>query len=200
MFKSKLHVRGTKNMDDLKRCLIYWIERGFRETKNEQMTVVFDMLGSGMSNIDMEYTKFIINTFKNYYPDSLNWILVYEMPWIMNGEWKLPPTAPKASHISNIFSSSHISNHQKAPAEKSRWTSQVHQREECGRIHRRGEYASVMGRTGQLRVLFRARITSEWRSEAWEWHAAPAGKQQRRRAGESEFNAAEGESGDLVWK
>lgn len=86
MFKSKLHIRGTKNMDDLKRCLIYWIERGFRETKNEQMTVVFDMLGSGMSNIDMEYTKFIINTFKNYYPDSLNWILVYDMPWIMNGE------------------------------------------------------------------------------------------------------------------
>lgn len=85
MFKSKLHIRGSKNMDDMKRCLVYWIERAFRQTKNEKITVVFDMLDSGMSNIDLEYTKLLINIFKQYYPNSLNLILVYEMPWIMNG-------------------------------------------------------------------------------------------------------------------
>lgn len=85
MFKSKLHTRGSRAIDDLKRCFIYWIERGMRQSKNEQLTVVFDMMNSGMSNIDMEYTKIIINTFKHYYPNSLNYILVYEMPWIMTG-------------------------------------------------------------------------------------------------------------------
>lgn len=44
------------------------------------------MMDTGLSNIDLEYTKTIVNTFKLYYPNSLNWILVYEMPWIMNGK------------------------------------------------------------------------------------------------------------------
>lgn len=86
MFKCRTHFRGSRSADDLKRCLVYWIERGFRETKGDKLTVVFDMLSTGMGNIDMDYTKNIINIFKQYYPNSLNWILVYDMPWIMNGE------------------------------------------------------------------------------------------------------------------
>lgn len=85
-FLCKLHVRGSKNLDDLKRIMVYWIERGFRESNNEKLTLIFDMADTGLRNIEMEYTQYIINTFKNYYPNSLNWILVYEMPWIMNGK------------------------------------------------------------------------------------------------------------------
>lgn len=33
LFKCKLHTRGSKDMNDLKRCLVYWIERAFRESK-----------------------------------------------------------------------------------------------------------------------------------------------------------------------
>lgn len=87
VFKSKLHVRGTRDIEDLKKCLVYWSERAFRQSKNDKITVVFDMLESGFRNIDLEYTKLIINILKQYYPNSLNWILVYEMPWIMNGKW-----------------------------------------------------------------------------------------------------------------
>lgn len=89
MFKAKWHTRGSKNLDELKKCLVYWIERGFRQSKNEKLTVVFDMMDTGMSNVDLEYTKTIINTFKLYYPNSLNWILVYDMPWIMNGKTRM---------------------------------------------------------------------------------------------------------------
>lgn len=117
MFKSKLHIRGSKNQEDLKRCMVYWIERGFRESNNDHLTLVFDMLDSGLSNIDMEYTRTVINIFKYYYPDSLNWILVYEMPWIMNGECELLRLR-KAFFIS--IASSYVSNHQKASAKESR--------------------------------------------------------------------------------
>lgn len=89
MFKSKWHTRGSKNMDDLKRCLLYWIERAFRESKNEKITVIFDMMDTGMSNIDLEFTKLIINIFKQFYPNSLNWILIYDMPWIMNATFQI---------------------------------------------------------------------------------------------------------------
>ena len=58
IFKSKLYIRGSKNMDDLKRVLIYWIERSFRESKNDQITVMFDMAGTGLSNIVRDFEIF----------------------------------------------------------------------------------------------------------------------------------------------
>ena len=84
VFKGKLHTRGTRNIDDIKRCLVYWIERAMRQSNGESLTIVFDMMNTGMSNIDLEYTRNIINIFK-LYPNALNYILVLEMPWIMNG-------------------------------------------------------------------------------------------------------------------
>ena len=84
IFRSKMHTRGQQNMDDLKRCLVYWIERAFRQSNGDSLTIVFDMMNTGMSNIDLEYMRNIINIFK-LYPNSLNYILVLEMPWIMNG-------------------------------------------------------------------------------------------------------------------
>jgi CRAL/TRIO domain len=37
----------------------------------------------------MEFTRYIIDVFKYYYPNSLNWILVYEMPWILNATFQI---------------------------------------------------------------------------------------------------------------
>lgn len=113
IFKSKLHFRGTRSMEDLKRCLVYWIERGRRQAKNEQLTVIFDMLDSSLANIDLEYAKTIINTLKLYYPNSLNWILVYEIPWSSTVRKDFPShwRAWKLS-IFHCFSS-HFSNHKK---------------------------------------------------------------------------------------
>lgn len=51
----------------------------------EQITAFFDMEDSGMSNMDLDYTRYIINLFKHYYPNSLNYILVYELPWVLTG-------------------------------------------------------------------------------------------------------------------
>lgn len=84
--KCCLHSRGSKNMDDLKRCLLYWIERAFRETKNDQITLVFDCKNLGLSHFDIEFTSHIITTLKNYYPSTLNWILVFDMPWTVHGK------------------------------------------------------------------------------------------------------------------
>lgn len=102
-YKFRLHTRGSKNMDDLKRCFLYWIERGFREAKNDQMTMVFDLMNSGMSNIEMEYMNYIINTLKTHYPNSLNYTLIYEMPWFMNGKEKSFVKASKALIFPLIF-------------------------------------------------------------------------------------------------
>ena len=41
--------------------------------------------GAGLKNMDMEFVQFIIGTIKDFYPDPLNYILVLEMPWVLNG-------------------------------------------------------------------------------------------------------------------
>lgn len=43
----------------------------------------------GMSNLEMEFIIYMINTCKMYYSNFLYSILVYEMPWFMNGKQKL---------------------------------------------------------------------------------------------------------------
>lgn len=44
------------------------------------------MMGSGLSNLDMEFTNYLINLLKMYYPAFLNYIIIYEMPWVLNGK------------------------------------------------------------------------------------------------------------------
>lgn len=52
------------------------------------ISIFFDMDGAGLSNMDMEYTKYVISLFKNYYPYFLNYILIFEMAWVLNGMYK----------------------------------------------------------------------------------------------------------------
>ena len=44
------------------------------------------MMETGLSNMDMEFTKYLISLNKLYYPSFVNYILIYEMPWVLNGE------------------------------------------------------------------------------------------------------------------
>lgn len=61
----------------------------FREEKGEWITVFFDMCDTGMKNMDMEFIQYMINLFKNYYPWILNYIIVFEMPWLLSGKFNI---------------------------------------------------------------------------------------------------------------
>ncbi|CAH1105355.1 unnamed protein product [Psylliodes chrysocephalus] len=89
VFKCNKHTKGAVDMDILKRGIIYWFERLERLTKGEKITIFFDMEGCGLSNMDMEVTKYLIELFKEYYPYFLNYILIYEMPWILSAAFKI---------------------------------------------------------------------------------------------------------------
>ncbi|XP_054273872.1 motile sperm domain-containing protein 2-like [Macrosteles quadrilineatus] len=89
ILKCKKHVKGTKDFEELKRMVIYWFERAERKDRGEQITVFFDMAETGLNNIEMEYIKYLISLFKHYYPDFLNYILIFEIPWILNATFKI---------------------------------------------------------------------------------------------------------------
>ncbi|XP_062390607.1 motile sperm domain-containing protein 2 [Sardina pilchardus] len=91
-FKVKLHVKDTKTFQDKKKYVAFWLERYAKREPGMPLTVVFDMTESGLSNIDMEFVKYIINCFKVYYPKFLSKMIMYEMPWIMNAAWKIVKT------------------------------------------------------------------------------------------------------------
>lgn len=57
-----------------------------REENGKLITLFFDMDGCGLANMDLEFIKFIIGVFKQYYPYFLNYILIFEMAWILNGK------------------------------------------------------------------------------------------------------------------
>uniref|UniRef100_A0A4W6CK87 Motile sperm domain containing 2 n=1 Tax=Lates calcarifer TaxID=8187 RepID=A0A4W6CK87_LATCA len=78
-FKVKLH----------KKYVAFWLERYAKKEPGMPLTVVFDMAESGLSNIDMEFVKYIINCFKVYYPKFLSKMIIVDMPWIMNAAWKI---------------------------------------------------------------------------------------------------------------
>ena len=46
------------------------------------------MAETGLSNMDMDYTKYLITLCQYYYPNFLNYILIFEMPWVLNGEFE----------------------------------------------------------------------------------------------------------------
>ena len=77
----------------------------FRQTNGNQISLFFDMSDTGILNMDMEFIKYLINLCKNYYPNFLNYIIIFEMPWILNTGFKiikswLPPKAiPKIKFV-----------------------------------------------------------------------------------------------------
>ncbi|XP_040003570.1 motile sperm domain-containing protein 2 isoform X1 [Xiphias gladius] len=88
-FKVKLHVKDTKTIVDKKKYVAFWLERYAKKEPGMPLSVVFDMNESGLSNIDMEFVKYIINCFKVYYPKFLSKMIIVDMPWIMNAAWKI---------------------------------------------------------------------------------------------------------------
>ncbi|XP_018558618.1 LOW QUALITY PROTEIN: motile sperm domain-containing protein 2 [Lates calcarifer] len=88
-FKVKLHVKDAKTILDKKKYVAFWLERYAKKEPGMPLTVVFDMAESGLSNIDMEFVKYIINCFKVYYPKFLSKMIIVDMPWIMNAAWKI---------------------------------------------------------------------------------------------------------------
>ncbi|KAG5880678.1 hypothetical protein JTB14_028433 [Gonioctena quinquepunctata] len=105
VFKCNKHSKGASDINELKRCIIYWFERVERLVKGTQITIFFDMEGCGLSNMDMELIKYLIGLFKEYYPYFLNYILIFEMPWVLTAAFKIvksyfvPETFPEEEKV-----------------------------------------------------------------------------------------------------
>lgn len=102
VFAVKNHRRGEESMDDMKRTFLYFLERIERTTGGDKLSLVFDCAGCGLKNMDMELIQYMINVFKFNYPHVLNYILVLEMPWVLNAAWKVIKSWLPAAAVKKI--------------------------------------------------------------------------------------------------
>jgi len=100
--KVKLLTKGIK-IEDLQRVMgiiifyfrkvivyswyftVYWFDRLERQEKGDMISILFESTGAGLSNLDMDFVQYFITLFRDYYPSFVNYIYVFELPWILNG-------------------------------------------------------------------------------------------------------------------
>jgi hypothetical protein len=106
----RLHKPGEQSEKSLERFTVFTIEtaRMFLAPPVDTATIVFDMTGFGMSNMDYTPVKFMIKCFEANYPESLGTVLVHKAPWIFQGIWRvirgwLDPVVAGKVHFTNTL-------------------------------------------------------------------------------------------------
>lgn len=85
--RTRLHRAGEQSEESLERYTIYLIEtnRHLLSAPVDTGTVIFDMTGFSMANMDYTPVKFMIQCFEANYPESLGVVLVHKAPWVFQG-------------------------------------------------------------------------------------------------------------------
>ncbi|XP_060557960.1 motile sperm domain-containing protein 2-like isoform X2 [Ruditapes philippinarum] len=98
----KQHVKDPQLLPTIKKWFAYHLEKQYLKDPESSIVLLFDLDGAGMAQIDMEFVKHIINSFKLYYPKLLEYMLVYEMPWLFSAAWKLIKQMLNAESVKRI--------------------------------------------------------------------------------------------------
>lgn len=85
----KLHKKISELDSALKQYIIYTLNKVDVEVDGRGMAIVFDCQEAGIGNVDMDMLWFLISSMNKYYPKGLTYILVFELPWILNAVWKI---------------------------------------------------------------------------------------------------------------
>ena len=89
-----------------------------REENGDKISIVFDCSGSGIRNLDMEFIQYMLGLFKELIPDVLNYILVYDMPWVLNAAWKIIKSWLPAAAVKKIKFLSNSNMEEFVPADQ----------------------------------------------------------------------------------
>ncbi|XP_074651496.1 motile sperm domain-containing protein 2-like isoform X2 [Tubulanus polymorphus] len=88
-FRIKDHKKDSSTLLLLQKYVAFMLERYFQANIGKRIVVLFDMAEAGLTNMDLDLVKYIITCFTSYYPSFLAYILIYDMPWVLNTAWKI---------------------------------------------------------------------------------------------------------------
>ncbi|KAL4995900.1 CRAL-TRIO domain-containing protein [Aspergillus recurvatus] len=87
----KLHKPSAQSTEAINRFILHIIEstRLLLVPPVDTVTIVFDLTGFSLSNMEYPPVKFIIECFQDNYPECLGNLLIHNAPWIFSGIWKI---------------------------------------------------------------------------------------------------------------
>lgn len=85
----KLFKKGEFPIEDVKKYMAFLLDRVDRETRGDGWSLCFDCTDAGISNVDMEMLKFVVQVLTNYFVENCRYVLIYDMPWILSSIWKI---------------------------------------------------------------------------------------------------------------
>ncbi|CAF2484784.1 unnamed protein product [Rotaria sp. Silwood2] len=107
---AKEHIKDQFPSEATEKLTVFSMETGRKllQPPNESVTVIFDLHGFGLKNMDYQHLKFLTHLLQNHYPESFALGLVVNAPWIFNGCWYVikrwldPVVESKIHFISHI--------------------------------------------------------------------------------------------------
>ena len=84
--------KGEYPIEDVKKYLAFLLDRVDRETRGDGWALCFDCTDAGLSNVDMDLLKFVVQALTSYFVENCRYVLIYEMPWILSSIWKIVKT------------------------------------------------------------------------------------------------------------
>ncbi|RDA86225.1 hypothetical protein CP532_5109 [Ophiocordyceps camponoti-leonardi (nom. inval.)] len=104
----RLHKQSAQSAESLERYTVFIIEtaRLMLQPPATTATIIFDMTGFSLANMDYHPVKFMIQCFEANYPECLGAILVHNAPWVFQGVWRiirgwLDPVVAAKVHFTN---------------------------------------------------------------------------------------------------
>lgn len=85
-FVVKNHKKDAFPHAQVCKFIAYHFEKCYKFDWNYQIILIFDMADAGLGNLDMEMIKFTITCLKVYYPGLIDYMLIFQMPFIFNGK------------------------------------------------------------------------------------------------------------------
>lgn len=80
----KHHRRSGEMYNIMKQFVLCVMEQCDRAAEGRGVAVVFDLSDCGLKNADPSFLFWLLNSFRSYCPKGLSYILVYNLPWVLN--------------------------------------------------------------------------------------------------------------------
>lgn len=85
----KMHRRVPELSQMMKEFILCCLEQCDRENNGRGTAVIFDLTHCGLQNADPGFLFWLVYSFRNYCPKGLSYIIIYNLPWILNATAKL---------------------------------------------------------------------------------------------------------------
>jgi len=82
--RAKHHRRCQEMNHIMKQFILCVMEQCDKASKGRGVAVVFDLSDCGIKNADPTFLFWLLNSFRSYCPKGLSYIIVYNLPWVLN--------------------------------------------------------------------------------------------------------------------